>query len=164
MQLNTSVWLLSLAAIALSQQASGQASNSAPDNILHGKPTVCSEGCEFSDLNAAIKSLPTGSTISVAPGVYGACAIVDKPLQVIGLKDASGKSAHLTATACDGKGALVLRASGIVIQGLEISSITVPDKNGACIRIDPQAGDVTIRDLYCHDSENGVLGDQRRAA
>ena len=33
-----------------------------------------------------------------------------------------------------------------------------PDKNGACIRIDPEAGDITIKDVYCHDSEDGVLG------
>ena len=158
MQVNTAVWLLSLAAIALSQHASGQASNNAPNNILDGKPTVCREGCEFSDLNAAIKSSPAGGVISVAPGVYSNCGVVDKPLRLIGLKDGSGKKAHLTGAVCWGKASLVLKASDIIVQGFEISNIAVPSQNGACIRIDPQAGDITIRDLYCHDSENGVLG------
>jgi hypothetical protein len=77
---------------------------------------------------------------------------------LIGLKDKSGKRAHLAGGVCNGKGPLVLRASDVVVQGFEISNVSVPDKNGACIRINPQAGNITIRDLYCHDSEDGILG------
>ena len=122
------------------------------------------EGCEFSDLNAAIKYSSLGRTITVAPGTYSTCGVVDKPLQVVGLKDASGNRAHLTGSVCQGKGALVLRAEGIVIEGFEISNISVPSKNGACIRIDPQAGDITIRDVYCHDSEDGILGGPKQGS
>jgi hypothetical protein len=52
----------------------------------------------------------------------------------------------------------VVKASGVIVEGLEIFGISVPSKNGACIRIDPEAEDVTIRDIYCHDSEEGILG------
>jgi hypothetical protein len=61
-------------------------------------------------------------------------------------------------TACEGKGSIVVKASGVIIDGLEISSVSVPSKNGACIRIDPESVDVTIKDVYCHDSEDGILG------
>ena len=149
--------LLSSAVIALSPQAA------APDKALDVKSTVCWRGCEFSSLSAAIKSSPSGGIVSVAPGIYDTCGVVDKPLHLIGLVDASGKRAHL-AGVCWGKGALVLRATDIVIQGFEISSIAVPDKNGACIEIDAEAGNITIRDLYCHDSEDGILGGPREGS
>jgi hypothetical protein len=155
------VLLPSLATI-LPQSSSGESANSTQSKDLDGKPTLCREGCAFSDLNAAIKAASPGSVIRVAPGIYGICGIVDKPLRLIGLKDASGKRAHLAGGVCNGKGPLVLKAPDIVIQGFEISNVTVPSKNGACIRIDPEAGDVIIRDIYCHDSEDGILGGPKR--
>ena len=128
------------------------------ETLLGDKPTVCQEGCQFSDLNAAIKSSLPGDIVSVSPGTYRTCGVVDKPLRLIGLKDASGNRARLVGTACEGKGSIVVKASGVIIEGLEISGISVPSKNGACIRIDPEAEVVTIRDIYCHDSEEGILG------
>ncbi len=120
--------------------------------------TVCGEGCEFTDLRAAIKAAESGGVITVAPGLHGFCGVVDKPLTLRGLKDEAGKRAHLAGGVCMGKGPLVLQSSDIVIEGFEISNVAVSSRNGACIRIDPQAGDITIRDIYCHDSETGILG------
>src|SRR5262245_22945418 len=115
--------VISSTAIALAQRSGGQTK---PGNtILDAKPNLCKEGCEFSDLNAAIRSSTPGGVINVAPGIYASCGIVDKPLQLIGLKDETGKRAHLAGAVCDGKGALVLRADDIVIQGFEISDIIV---------------------------------------
>jgi len=123
-----------------------------------GVATVCREGCRFSDLNAAIKAADSGGTVTVAPGLHGSCGVIDKPIRLIGLKSPSDKRAHLAGGVCWGKAALVVAASDVVIEGFEISNVTVGDRNGACIRIDPGAGDVVVRDLYCHDSENGILG------
>ena len=148
--------LCSLAAVL--PQASVAQPSSPHNNTPYEELTLCREGCEFSDLRAAIKAAAPGAIIRIAPGIYATCGVINKPLQLIGIKDASGKRPHLGGALCGGKGSLVLKASGVIIEGLEISNITAPDKNGACIRIDPEAGDVTIRDVYCHDSEDGVLG------
>ena len=114
------VWLclVPVAALTLSQQAPGQVS----------KPTVCREGCKFSDLNAALKATPPNGVISVAPGTYNACGVVDKPLHLIGLKDDFGRRAHLAGAACQGKGALVLKASDIIIEGLKFPALPFRQK------------------------------------
>jgi len=125
---------------------------------------VCRSGCRFSDLSSAVMATEPEGTVKVAPGRYETCAVIQKPILLIGLKDASGKRAHLAGRACEEKGALVVRASNVTIQGFEISDISVRHRNGACVRIDPEAGDVVIRDLYCRDSENGVLGGPRNGS
>lgn len=126
--------------------------------IKPGSPTVCSQGCAHSSLYRAIRAARSGDTITVAPGRYAMCATVNKTLQITGLKDKSGARAHLAGRACAGKAALVIEARNVLIQGFEISNIKVRDRNGACIRIGLKGIDLTIRDVYCHDSENGILG------
>jgi hypothetical protein len=145
-------------ATALPQGGVAQIAQNSRAKSTNHKPLVCEQGCEFSDLTAAIRASSPGGLVSIAPGTYRTCGIVDKPLRLIGLKDSSGNRARLVDIACEGKGAIVVKASGVIIEGLEISGISVPSKNGACIRLDPEAGEVMIRDLYCHDSEEGILG------
>jgi len=130
----------------------------AKPNPPGGVATVCREGCRFSDLNEAIKAAESGGTVTVAPGLHGSCGVIQKPIRLIGLKGPSNKRAHLAGGVCWGKASLVVTASDVLIEGFEISNVTVGDRNGACIRIDSGAGDVIVRDLYCHDSENGILG------
>ncbi|MFP6747129.1 MAG: right-handed parallel beta-helix repeat-containing protein [Alphaproteobacteria bacterium] len=124
--------------------------------------TVCRQGCDYADLNRAIKALKSGGTITMKPGLSGTCGVIDKPLKLVGLKDKNGRRAHLAGGICWGKAPLVVRAANVTITGLEISNAVVRDRNGACIRIDPEAADLLIDDLYCHDSENGILGGPRR--
>ena len=119
--------------------------------------TVCRQGRPFTDLNAAIEAAEDGDTITVAPGLYGMCAVIKKSLHLLGLRDDTGKRAHLGGGVCEGKGPLVVRAPKVTIEGFEISNVSVRDKNGACVRVGPTTEDVTIRDIYCHDSENGIL-------
>lgn len=126
--------------------------------IKPGSPTVCSDGCAHTSLYRAIRAARPGDTITVAPGRYAMCATIKKSLKIIGLKAKSGARAHLRGRACGGKAALVVQAPNMLIQGLEISNIRVRDRNGACFRVETRAADLTIRDVYCHDSENGILG------
>lgn len=144
--------------LALCIVHAAQAATTEPPAKPTDEASVCREGCAFTDLNKAIQNASAGSVITVAPGRYGWCGVVKKPIRLVGLKDAEGNRAHLAGGVCWGKATLVLRASDIVIEGFEISDVSVPSKNGACIRVDPQAGDITIKDLHCHDSENGLLG------
>lgn len=122
------------------------------------KATVCREGCRFESLKGAIMAARDGDTITVAPGLYGMCGIINKSLHLRGLRDSAGKRAHLGGGVCWGKGPLIATAPKILIEGFEISNVKVGSRNGACVRIDAKTQEITIRDIYCHDSENGILG------
>lgn len=125
-------------------------------------PIVCREGCPYDDLKQAIREARPGDTITVAPELIGGCGSIQQPgVKLIGLKGPNGERPHLGGGACWGKGAIIVTASNVLIEGFEISNVSVPDKNGACIRVDPSASDLVIRDIYCHDSQNGILGGPR---
>ena len=146
------------------ERLEGGKARRSPVRIKPGSPmgasfgTVCPEGCAHISLSRAIRAARPGDTITVAPGRAAMCATVNKPLRIIGLMDSSGGRAHLAGRACAGKAALIIQARNVVIEGFEISNIRVRDRNGACFRIEAGAADLTIRDVYCHDSENGILG------
>ncbi len=129
-----------------------------PAQFANAPATVCRQGCPFTELKTALNLAKDGDTITVAPGLYGMCAVIKKSVILRGLRDKAGKRAHLGGGVCWGKGALVAVAPKILIEGFEISNVKVGSKNGACVRIDKKAKDVTIRDIFCHDSENGILG------
>ena len=54
-----------------------------------------------------------------------------------------------------GKGIWVLRGNNITVENIEFSGASVPDLNGAGIRLDGIG--MTIRNCYFHDNENGIL-------
>jgi hypothetical protein len=69
-----------------------------------------------------------------------------------------GGFAHLDAAGHNegGKAIWVVRGRNVVIENIEFSNCSVPDRNGAGIRIECQS--MTLRNCYFHDNENGVLG------
>ncbi len=123
-----------------------------------GGISVCHQGCDFQDLQQAVDAAPPGGLISVAAEINGTCAVINKPLRLSGLQGKDGSRAHLAGGVCLGKASLVTAAPNITIEGFEISGIQVGDGNGACIRLDPGSRDITIKNLYCHDSQDGILG------
>lgn len=138
---------------------------SAPAAVNAGQPpqpanaiTVCSQGCDFSDLQKAVDAVPAGGEIDVSPEINGSCAVIAKPVHLVGKRRGDGKRAHLPGGVCQGKGPLITAAADIVIEGFEISNVNVPSNNGACIRLDPGTRNLTIRDIYCHDNQEGLLG------
>lgn len=120
--------------------------------------TVCSQGCDFNDLQKAVNAISPGGKIVVAPEINGSCALINKPLHLLGRRSSDGKRAHLAGGVCLGKGPLVTAADNIVIEGFEISNVTVGSGNGACIRLDPGTSNLVIKDIYCHDNQEGILG------
>ena len=54
------------------------------------------------------------------------------------------------------KNTLVVMGNSVLIEGLECSGIHVPSGNGACLRLEGK--DITIRKVFFHDSEEGILG------
>jgi hypothetical protein len=68
------------------------------------------------------------------------------------------KFAHLVApsTISNGKAIWVVQGNNTVIENIEFSNASVPDQNGAGIRI--EGGNITIRNCFFHDNEDGILG------
>lgn len=120
--------------------------------------SMCASGCDAEKFAYAVAMLNDGGTLTVKPGVYFDCIIIKKSMKLIGEIAPDGSRAHLKKIACSGKSAIDLQAPNVEIHGLQISEITVPDENGACIRIGPTTKTLLIRDIICLDSENGLLG------
>jgi hypothetical protein len=70
----------------------------------------------------------------------------------------AGRYAHLRApsTITNQKAILVISGDNTVIENIEFSDATVPDKNGAGIRLEGR--NITISHCYFHDCEDGILG------
>jgi hypothetical protein len=56
-----------------------------------------------------------------------------------------------------GKGTWVVSGNNNVIENIELSGASVPDRNGAGIRMDGTNQNLTVRKMYFHDNENGIL-------
>jgi nitrous oxidase accessory protein NosD len=116
---------------------------------------VCPEpsgpACQFTDLAAATAAAPPGAEIILAPGTYEQGAVLAKD----GLTLRGEPGAHLKGHPVEGKAALVVRATGVTIEGIECSDIEVPDGNGACIRI--EGDDLAVRNVNFHDNQDGIL-------
>lgn len=120
--------------------------------------TVCGQGCDFSDLQQAVTASAPGGEINLAPESSAGCAVIDKPLRIVGRPDRNGRRPQLNGGACQGKAALVTAAANIVIENLDIAGIAVADGNGACFRLDQGTRDLTLRGINCRDSQDGLLG------
>jgi hypothetical protein len=116
--------------------------------------TVAETGRGFATLQEAVDAIGEGrGTIRIAPGTYEQCAI-----------QSAGRIAYVavefgTATfdgvACEGKAALVLGGREARVEGLVFQNISVPDRNGAGIRL--QGGNLVVRESLFRDSEQGIL-------
>lgn len=129
---------------------------SPPD--VHKPLTVCHQGCDFQNLQQAVNAAPAGGEVSVAAEINGTCAVINKPLHLVGLRAENGQRAHLAGGVCMGKAPLVTAAANILVEGFEISNVAVGGGNGACVRMDPGTRDLVVRNVYCHDSQEGLLG------
>jgi hypothetical protein len=117
---------------------------------------VCPRGgaqpdCQYASLQAALAAALAGDQVVLVPGVYEEGAIITTPDLV--LRGEPG--AHLRGHAVEGKAALVVKAAGVTVEGIECSGIAVRDNNGACIRI--EGDDLTVRNVHFHDNQQGIL-------
>ena len=123
-----------------------------PQELRVCKPQTAQPGCDFLSLADAVAAAQPSDTVLLSKGVYEEAALVT----VSGLTIKGEPGAHLKGRAVEGKAALVIRADDVVIEGIECSETRVPDKNGACVRIEGR--NLTLRNVYFHDNEEGVLG------
>jgi hypothetical protein len=102
-------------------------------------------------LQEALAAALPGDRVVLAPGIYEEGATIT----TAGLILHGEPGAHLRGHAVEGKAALVVKADGVVIDGIECSGIAVRDGNGACIRI--EGDDLTVRNVHFHDNQEGIL-------
>ncbi len=102
----------------------------------------------FKDAEGAIKDY---SAIYLGPGIYKeGLHIRANNVWLTGDKDT-----HFVDAAIENKAAIIVSGQNVTIETIECSDISVYTHNGACIR--QQAGGLTLRNVYFHDSEQGVL-------
>jgi len=114
-------------------------------------------GRPFITLASAIGSARDGDVIEIDSGVYRD-QVVTVTQNELTIHGAEGRS-HFRWTKGNipnGKGILLVRGTGVTIENLEISGARVDDGNGSGIRVEPNAN-VTLRNCYVHDNENGLL-------
>ena len=97
-----------------------------------------------------------GDTIEIEAGTYTGdfCIWNTDQLYIKGV----GGYAHLDATGVtipNLKAIWVINGNNLIIENIEFSGASVPDKNGAGIRM--QGTNLTITSCYFHDNENGIL-------
>ncbi len=109
-------------------------------------------GCDYRDITLALANTIPNDTVVLAPGLYYQAAII----RTSNITIRGEPGAHILGVAAEGKAALVIKSSGVVIDGIECSNISVRDKNGACIRI--EGTDLTVRNVFFHDNEEAILG------
>ncbi len=106
--------------------------------------------------SAAASFASDGDTISIAAGEYSGdvTAWDQNNLLIRGV----GGRAHMRAAgaAAQEKGTWIIRGNNTTIENIEFSESSVPDQNGAGIRL--EGSGLNVRNCYFHDNENGILG------
>lgn len=116
--------------------------------------TIAESGEGFSRLQDAVDAIGDGTaTILFAPGTYNQCAVQEAG--DITYRAREFGTATLAGEACQGKAALVLDGEAATVIGLVFAEISVPDRNGAGIRL--QRGDLAVTQSWFRDSEQGIL-------
>src|SRR5690349_404830 len=117
------------------------------------QPAVLHVGAtrEFKRPSAAARVARDGDTVEIDAGIYAGDAAVwrGNRLTIRGL----GGRAHLRADGAhaEGKAIWVIKGNDTTIEGLEFSGATVPDHNGAGVRL--EGAGLVVRDCYFHDNE-----------
>jgi len=124
---------------------------------LHAARLEVGPGKPFAKPCEAFAAADDGDLIEIdASGDYDGDVCVIRPdnLTIRGVGgrariDAAGKHAQ-------GKGIWVIDGDNVTVENIEFSGAKVPDRNGAGIRI--QGRNLTVRNCYFHDNEDGILG------
>lgn len=121
-------------------------------------------GRQYATPSAAVSAVRDGDVVEIDAGVYQDDIAVWRQNNIT-LRGVGGK-AHLQAVQQigytpgddqrNGMGIWVTKGNNITVENMEFSGATVPDNNGAGIRI--EGSNLTVCNSYFHDNENGMLG------
>jgi hypothetical protein len=96
------------------------------------------------------------SILILAQNYVGINCIANWSKNNLVIKGINGKP-HMSANGQNigGKGIWIISGNNVIIENIEFSGATVPDENGAGIRA--ENNDLSVRNCYFHDNENGIL-------
>lgn len=101
----------------------------------------------------------SGDILEIDAGIYEKDAVNWGSISAFTIRGVGKERAHIKAggVSAAGKGIWVFEGGkDIVIENIEFSGASVPDGNGAGIRF--QSTNLTVRNCYFHNNENGILG------
>ena len=116
-------------------------------------------GKQFATPCAAIAVAAAGDTIQIDSSVTYVGDVCAWTTPSLTLQGVGGARAHIDAGGLNsqGKGIWVISGANTTVENIEFSGATVPDHNGVGIR--QQADNLTVRNCYFHDNEEGILTD-----
>lgn len=118
------------------------------------EPFTTDAGTRHATLAEAVAAIGAGQgSITIAPGVYGECAV--QTAGIVVYRAAEPGSVVFDGGACEGKAALVLRGRGAEVDGIVFRNIAVADGNGAGIRL--ETGNLRVENSMFVDSQQGIL-------
>lgn len=110
------------------------------------------DGRAVSSLSMAFKLAKEKSLIQIDAGSFKQAGILKA--DNVTIRGVPGKTVIHSATV-QGKAALVIQGDNTVIENIECHSISVPHKNGACIRFEGKG--LELNNVYFHDAQQGML-------
>jgi hypothetical protein len=111
---------------------------------------------QYKTVRTASEAVQDGDIVEIDCGIYSRDVATWRKNNVT--VRAIGGRVHLRADGSyEGKKAIwVVQGGNFTAEGIEFSGASVPDRNGAGIRVEAP-GLITIRNCYFHDNENGIL-------
>ena len=123
--------------------------------------TVVESGRSFTRLQDAVNAIGNGAgTIRFAAMRFADCAVQEAG-DIAYVAQVPGQ-AVLGGVSCEGKAALVLRGRSARVDGMVFADISVPDGNGAGIRL--ERGNLAVSQSWFRDSQEGILAGDDNAA
>jgi hypothetical protein len=127
---------------------------------LCSRAAICvGAGQAYPTLAAGLAAAKPGETVEIVAGVYHETARID--IKNLTLRGVGGRP-HFDCQGialADDLACLVVGATGVALEELEISGAAVPVAGGglaACVRNEPNQS-FTLRRITCHGSQNGVI-------
>lgn len=109
------------------------------------------DGVPFTSFKQAVGSIKDGSRIYLEKGLYtDGVYISASNIAILG-----EAGVVFDGAVADNKAALVLTGDNVTVESIECVNISVSAGNGACIRF--EGTNLTVKDVYVHDSESGVM-------
>ena len=106
---------------------------------------------QYASLAEAAAALEHGDSLHIGAGIYtDALRISKNDVTITGYGHVVLEKANV-----NGKGFILATGNNLSVQNLECRYITVPSKNGACIRL--EGAGLTLDNVYFHSSEEGIL-------
>lgn len=123
------------------------------DTDANARTWEVGKGRQFANPSAVAPHLAAGDTVLIDAGAYEDCVIWRTPRISI---RAAGGAVEVRERTCDGKALWVVAARDMEIDGITFVGAKVPDRNGAGIRMEPDAS-LTVRNSVFRHNEIGVL-------